>query len=118
MTDKAGATQAVDGWNSGPFHYAGMGQRTLYCQGCTVDVWNCGGDDHKTRCQPQHRELNQSTLTCSRAQHMRLSRKEGKFNKDGRSQRGVLTRFLHSAKKSSLQSGSDQSGTKSLRYTP
>lgn len=46
MTDKAGATQAVDGWNSGPFHYAGMGQRTLYCQGCTVDVWNCGGDDN------------------------------------------------------------------------
>lgn len=70
-----------------------------------MDVWNCGGDDHKTRCQPQHRELNQSTLTCSRAQHMRLSRKEGKFNKDGRSQRGVLTRFLHSAKKSSCRVG-------------
>lgn len=79
-----------------------------------------------TRCRPQHGELKQSTMTWSRAQHTRLSRKEGKFNKDGRSQRGVLykvglgkhTRFLHSAKKSSLQSGSDQSGTKSLSYIP
>lgn len=34
--------------------------------------------DKITRCQPQHRELNQSILTCSRAQHMRLRRKEGK----------------------------------------
>lgn len=79
-----------------------------------------------TRCQPQHGELNQSTLTCSRAQHTRLSRKAGKFNKDRRSQRGVLhkvglgkhARFLPSAKKSSLQSGSNQSGTKSLSYIP
>lgn len=70
-----------------------MGQRTLYNQGCTVHDWNCGGYDYKnkiTRCRPQHGELNQSTITWSRAQHTRLSRKEGKFNKDGRSQRGVL----------------------------
>lgn len=47
VTDKAGATQVVDGWNSGPFHYAGMAQRTPYSQGCTVDVWNCGGYDYE-----------------------------------------------------------------------
>lgn len=59
--------------------------------------------DKISRCQPQHRELNQSTLTCSRAQHMRLSRKEGK---GGTPQVGLgkHARLLHSAKKSSLQS--------------